>query len=509
MRKRTLQKQKKNLNERLRQKDKAIIKKEKKKKRTIVPVYDTKGRIITAEKKKRDRNRIILFCVIAGILCFIYLPGLFIPEETGAWTNVSIDQGAIKASDDYLKNHPNDDFDLDGILNSEEISKGTNPWNMDSDGDHLTDQCELKFSQTDPTTADSSLLVSTQKKLDTANGKKVGSPYKIGNVILWADSYSSKALGSVIETMKGYHFCDFSGYAQFPEDGYAYRVKNGIHQLLEYREKENVWAIEKDDFVEIYDKKLDEIIEFKLFGNKIYGPAIPATRALEKILPEKGLIAAKLKMKIDVEPDTDGGNKAKIDTPIYEDDSNFRFGTNNISLNDYLFVKESIDKGLCVACSLYRPEVGEFIGVIYGYDPEGNFLIANEDTLEKIGTLKIIQTSKKYMNEEGNLVTISYIDFESLDFGYNGEQKFSSYKGDRISFFAASAGDITSPSLSKMEENISENEQTYNTPETNEETTTETATETEEITQDTINTTEEPINTTIEEGNTDENPANP
>lgn len=468
MRKKALQK--KNLNERLRQKDKALVKKEKKKKRSIVPIYDTKGRIILTDKKKRDRNKFVAISITAVLLCGIYLPGLLLTDTTANWMDVSIDQGAIKKSADYLKNHPDDDFDLDGILNSEETSKGTDPWNMDSDGDHLTDQCELRFSKTDPITADSSLLISTQKKLDTVNGKKVGSPYKIGNVILWADGYSSKALGSVIQTMKGYHFCDFSGYAQFPETGYAYRVKNGVHQLMEYRETENVWAIEKNDFVEIYDKKLEEIIEFSIFGKKIYGPSTFATRLLGTILPDKGWITAKCKMRIDIEPDTKGGKEAKIDTPIYEDDSNFRFGSNNISLNDYLFVKESIDKGLCVACSIFRPDVGEFVGVIYGYDPEGNFLIANEDTLEKIGTLRIIQTSKKYMNEEGNLVTISYIDFESKDFGYNGEERFSSYKGDRISFFAASAGDIVSPSLNQMEESMEDHD--ISTEQTQPETTT-------------------------------------
>ena len=48
-----------------------------------------------------------------------------------------------------------DDVDQDGILNVDEITLGTNPLRLDSDGDGLADHAEVQESFTGPTTADS------------------------------------------------------------------------------------------------------------------------------------------------------------------------------------------------------------------------------------------------------------------------------------------------------------------------------------------------------------------
>ena len=108
-------------------------------------------------------------------------------------------------------------------------------------------------------------LIDKQKTEDEKKGKKVSSPYKIGNVILWADNYTSKAYGSVVETTRGYRFSKFSGYAQFPNSSgkYYYRLKDGIRTPLAYRADENVYRIEPYDTIEVYDKKLPRIIDLR------------------------------------------------------------------------------------------------------------------------------------------------------------------------------------------------------------------------------------------------------
>ena len=180
---------------------------------TAIPVYDTNGRIINPEKKRRDTRLAIAIIAVTAILSFIYLPQMFLSEEKVSSENAAVkyDTSAIKLSSDALKNNPSKDFDGDGIENSEESSEGTNPWFIDSDLDGLTDYCELYVTKTNPKEFNKDYLIDQQKKYDEKKDKSLGSPYKIGNVILWADDYESKAYGSVVKTTTGYRFCNFSG----------------------------------------------------------------------------------------------------------------------------------------------------------------------------------------------------------------------------------------------------------------------------------------------------------
>ena len=212
-------------------------KKQKSKKESTLPVYDMKGQNITPEKKKRDKRIAILILTLTGIIVFLYFPGMFIKsteQSKNSDAPVQTDTSAIRKTNSALRNNPSEDYDGDGLTNSEETTLGTDPWHIDTDGDGASDYYEAKISNTDPLTPDSTLL-DVQTKNDKAKGKKVGSPYKIGNVILWADDYDSKAYGTVVETTTGYHFCNFNGYAQFPSGKYVYRVKNGVRSLLSYR----------------------------------------------------------------------------------------------------------------------------------------------------------------------------------------------------------------------------------------------------------------------------------
>ena len=92
---------------------------------TAIPVYDTNGRIINPEKKRRDTRLAIAIIAVTAILSFIYLPQMFLSEEKVSSENAAVkyDTSAIKLSSDALKNNPSKDFDGDGIENSEESSE--------------------------------------------------------------------------------------------------------------------------------------------------------------------------------------------------------------------------------------------------------------------------------------------------------------------------------------------------------------------------------------------------
>lgn len=244
-----------------------------KKKKSVIPVYDMNGKTITPEKKKRESRIAVAVLVIGLTLVFIYVPQFVLKDTTEKQVSVKTDTSAIRISNNALRDNPSEDYDGDGIENSEETSLGTDPWNSDTDGDGITDYAEVHVTNTNPLQADD-LMTDMQEKQDEQKDKKVGSPYKIGNVILWADDYTSKAYGSVVECPDGYRFCNFSGYAQFADSNakYAYRLKNGVRTLLPYRSEENVWKVSKGDLVELHKKKLKEIVEFDFFFHPVYAP---------------------------------------------------------------------------------------------------------------------------------------------------------------------------------------------------------------------------------------------
>lgn len=325
---------------------------------------------------------------------------MFLSEEKVSSENAAVkyDTSAIKLSSDALKNNPSKDFDGDGIENSEESSEGTNPWFIDSDLDGLTDYCELYVTKTNPKEFNKDYLIDQQKKYDEKKDKSLGSPYKIGNVILWADDYESKAYGSVVKTTTGYRFCNFSGYAQFPEDEgkYAYKVENGVRKSLTYREDERVWKVSSGDTVELYKKELEGTVDFSFFGMHIYASDNLATSVLSKILPDRGFITATAKTKMDVDPDTRDSTITDIKKVKYKKKDTYRFTMNTNKLNDLQFVRQTIkEEDDCVAVSLYNKNEGEYVAIVYGYTYEGDLLLADKDSLEPVGVLSTTEKAKK------------------------------------------------------------------------------------------------------------------
>ena len=400
--------------------------------RKETPLFNTQGRIITPSVVARKKKIRTIACVVFCILAFIYLPGFFIRDKQPQESSVVADTSAIRLSNSVLRSSLEEDFDGDGLTNGMEVEHGTNAWDIDTDKDGLWDSYEVKTGSSDPVRPDYNIIVDFQTKQDKQNGKTVSSPYKVEGVTLWAEDYTSKANGDVAETRQGYNICYFNGYAQFPSEKgkYAYKVENGIHTLLPYREYEDVWKVQAGQTVEIYPKALEEAVRIGFFNKYGYLETSWLSTCIDFILPDKGFLTARKIMKIDADPNVHNSVTLEIVRPDYDSSDTSRFSINTNRLDSYKYVLDMLEQEkCCIAVSLYNNDRGEYRGIIYGHDGNGSLYIADMDTLQYVGTLRITEQARKMLNENGDMISWTYFDFQGLG--------FSSLQGDRISFFAA------------------------------------------------------------------------
>ena len=231
-----------------------------------------------------------------------------------------------------------------------------------------------------------------------------------------------------METLHGYIFHDFKGYAQFPNDTdiYVYEFKNGARTLLPYLKEENAWRIDNSGLVEVYQEPLEEIVELDLFFHPFYLSSNFFTKAVSFILPQKGLFAASKKTVKDIDPDTNMPTTAEINTPVYESETSECLKHNTNSLSDLKYVYSMIDENKCVPVSLYNQNDGEYIGIIYGYTYNGDLLIADPNSLEHIDTIMITEVGTKLLDDDDGFTLHTYFTWKGLG--------FSSSRYDRISF---------------------------------------------------------------------------
>lgn len=404
--------------------------------KTAIPVYDLKGRNRNPKTEKRKKRICITVITVGLILGFLYVPQYFIKDKTvqPTTTYVTLDRDAARTVNTLLRSDGDADYDGDGVSNSDESDFGTSPYLIDTDGDHVTDYAEKYVTQTDPTKA-TTVMIDYQTKQDNEKGKKVTSPYSINDVILYPSDYESRTYGGVVELSRdktdltgAYRFVGFKGYVQFPVKGTAYKYENGIHTPLVHDEQNDVWYVDGDCVVEVYSSELKVMEKFTVFGNTFYLESNNIMDVIEKILPDKGFITMSSIVEIDTYADTSKMTQNTITKPVYDTSDTDRFKNNTNSLNDLLFARSTIDDGGCVAVSLFSEDDGEYIGIIYGYDAEGNLLIADQDTLQGIGKLYIKEQTVKMLDEMGDIVPVSSFTWSGLG--------LSSSNGYKISFFA-------------------------------------------------------------------------
>lgn len=387
---------------------------------------------------------------ICLLLLFIYVPLLF--SHGSENTNMMIltpDAAAIRNYMTFLKDHPDADFDGDGLPNAKEAEYETDPWKTDTDGDGVSDYAELFITETSPVQA-SDIMVKEIMKQDEIKGTVLGTPYKIDDVICWPDTYKDKAHGAVIRTFKGYKFCDFNGWVKFPGGKKAYEYRNGIHLELEYRENEEAYRVASGMEIVLYESPLAFLYELKLpFMKERYLQQNYLADILSKILPDQGGYVTCRKMaKKDVDKTEDVIVSANLRQPLFHKEDMSRYADNAADLEDLLMIKNTIERGDCIAVSLYSGNVGEVIGIIYGYTENGAFLVADQN-LNPVGELETEICAARIMNEKGNIEQRAWYEWKGLGFD-------SAKYGDRISCFAST---VTIEPDKEMKEETPNNEE--------------------------------------------------
>ena len=395
--------------------------------------YGMSGKVLKGKMPVWKKVIIGIMIAIGALAVVIYVPPFFYKESaTNNYTPISPDPSAIKAYLTYLKDNPDADFDQDGLSNALEEEYKTSVWNIDSDNDAISDYAELFITETSPTKATADLQKKTMDE-DKKNGEDLGTPYKMDDIIFWANDYFSKAYGAVVRTPNnGYRFYNFDGYVRFPSDQklYAYGYENGIHFEIPYKKDADAWRITDSSEIILYTSPLRFVncLNLPLLGT-FYFDDDGFGNFLTRVLPDKGgPVTCYRAATIDTEPDTKKPVTAELELPFIKKDDTSRLGRNMNSLADLNKVMKTIDKGYCMAVSMYSANVGESIGIIYGYTNKNELLVANEE-LEPVGKIKIRENAKRMMDKDGYTGFVTWFEWAGLGFD-------SARYGDRISFFS-------------------------------------------------------------------------
>lgn len=400
------------------------------------PHYKKDG---TVKKRWKLIPLTVCFLILLIGLCIaaIHIPTLIYKEPVIAKENrmvMNANEAGLKNMLDYVKDHPNADFDSDGLTNAEETNYGTDPRLPDTDMDGISDYAEIYVYNTRPCEAENNLDKIVKQMLDE-RGLKETIPYKLHDVIMWADDIRSRSAGTVVPTLRGYRFSKFNGWAQFPGEVYAYRIVNGIHEPLEYREYENAWRINsytEDEEVVLYQQKLPTTHLLTLFDRKYYVDDGLISTILGYTLPkEHSFITYKEIVWQDTYTEELQATVTGTEMPAYDATDMTRFETTTTEFGSLTDAYSSILAGKPVIVSLQSSSYGETICLAYGYTELGDLLIADEygNTTDQNGNtmlLDIIERSAITIDQNGGMRQREFFDFYGL--GYD------STKGDKIHF---------------------------------------------------------------------------
>ena len=403
-----------------------------------MPHYRKDG---TVQKRWRLIPLTFGFIILLVGLCIaaIHIPTLLYKEQPveivgGNSRILPANEAGIKNMLDYVKDHPNADFDSDGLTNAEETNYGTDPRLPDTDMDGISDSAEIYKYNTRPCEPDDILTGIVEQMLEE-RGIKATTPYKLHDVIMWADDVRSRSAGTVVPTLRGYRFSKFDGWAQFPGTVYAYRIVNGIHMPLEYRQTENAWRIHSyaaDEEIVLYPQELPSTNLLTLFDRKYYVDDSLLSTVLGYILPkEHSFITYTPIVWQDTYEQEYNATVTGTEMPEYDASDMTRFASNTNEFGSLTDVYSSILAGKPVIVSLQSSSFGETICLAYGYTEIGDLLIADTegnktDSDGNIMILDIIEKSAITIDPNGELRQREFFNFTGI--GYD------SAKGDKIHF---------------------------------------------------------------------------
>lgn len=371
----------------------------------------------------------VLIILFGFFMLSVYMPTFNVKkiEEKNDFV-AKLDETAIKRIDDYLKDNSDKDFDTDGLTNGDELKYGSNPFNVDSDLDGISDGAEIKIHNTRPLEKDDTILYLVDDILKS-NKLQVNTPYKINDVIMWADDLESRARGTFVNTLNGYRFCNFKGWVQFLQNGYPYQIdKNGFHKELKYREKENAYYVDSENEIILYENPIEFKTIITLFNTRYYTNA----KFLKKIFPEENSWFTVKDIAVQ-----DIGKK-EIDSTVIDgktfpklSNSPKRFGKNTNSFNDLLKTYQSIKAGKPVVISLQSLNKGELLALVYGYTYDGNLLICDQNSND-LGILRVTSRGAITQAIDGELKQREWFDFYGLGFDSNNNDKIYLIFSDTI-----------------------------------------------------------------------------
>lgn len=382
----------------------------------VIPTYT-----IAKQHRKIPKPFFIIFTVVLLLFTTIYLPPMVISEpDTSAHTSVdlrlSANPNAMEWALTYLRNNPEMDFDGDGLVNETELSYNTGVYLIDNDDDGTTDYAELYLTETNPCVYDES-VINFVKQADIKTGSPVNKPFKLHDVILWADDYESKARGGVIPLADGsYNFYRFEGWCQFPDDAqYAYKVVNGVQQALEKNESGYFYIDSKELMnVRVYQTKPEACYLVRLLSNEFTIGDSTLGKVLSTVLPSKGygLIVCKPALVNDF--DGTWEETAVKNAPTAKklgEYSEERFGRDQQSLADLSTIFSEINSGRNVIVSLMSHEIGEVFVEVYGYTNRNNLLICDPETGDDYGALNIKVVGERVLDQTGSIVSYEHFIF--------------------------------------------------------------------------------------------------
>ena len=395
----------------------------------------------------RVTGKTILFLVLesAIFILAIHVPTYFTVRQPYEINESSIfeippNEVGIRYAREFLEDNGNADYDGDGLSNKDELFLDTNPRSPDTDNDGLRDGAELFVYGTAPKTAGGDTVTNILANLMKAKKIAYAEPFTINGVTMWATDYYSRLYGTAAPGIKDYRFSRFDGWARFPRENdgeiYAYAVKDGNHQLLQYSEEKDAWRIEaakEDMLVEVYDKQLETYHVVNAFGQDyIIQEDTLLSKIVDKIIPdENSFITHRRVIEIDMYQVPEQITQTAIVMPEYDSENHSRFSRNMNQYSDILSVYESIRNGVPLAVSLQSDRKGETICMVYGYTENGDLLIADENgkvtrKTKTPMTLKIEFHAHILVNESNNTYVMRYYDFSGIG--------FNSKDGDRIHF---------------------------------------------------------------------------